>query len=224
MNTNYSQTAAQALRVFQADKIVTVEQLASLLGSPVVTARRYLRRWNAFTSYNLKGMYYTLPDIPVFDDQGLWMYQQARFTRHGNLRHTIVHLVRQSTAGLTAGEIGRIVGLNPSSFMHHFHDVAGLRREQLGGRYLYFSDHPESGGAQETTRREGPPPPGETLTDAEAIAVLVQFIKHAAADEIQLCAWAGQVGRPLTTGQVRDFLSRHGLLKKKLRLPRRLLP
>lgn len=224
MNITYAHLIDPALSIFRSKKIITLPELSGLLGSSAVTARRYLRHWNVFTSYNLKGMYYTLPDIPVFDEHGLWLYQRARFTRHGNLRQTIVALVRQSPAGLTAEEIGRIVGLNPTSFMHHFRDAAGLRRAASGRRYVYFSDHPETGAAQERARQSGTHRPGETLTDAEAVAVLVQFLQHAGADEAQLCAWANQTGQRLTVGQVQDFLSRHGLLKKKRRLQGRQTP
>lgn len=215
MNTIDPQTVERALTVFRADKIITVEKLTARLHRSVVTARRYLKRWNALTSYNLKGLYYTLPGIPVFDEHGLWEFRQARFTKHGNLANTIVQLLRQSKIGMEAREIGAIVGLDPRSFMHHFHDIDGLRREKLGGRYVYFSDHPGIGAEQEKARRDSLPQPGEMLADAAAVAVLVHLIQNPAVDEEHLATVAFHAGFKVTAGAVRNFLARHGLMVKK---------
>src|SRR4030043_1230093 len=85
-----------ALSRIQREKVITVLQLSSLLQSSVITARRYLKSWRAYTSYNQKGLYHTLPSIPDFDENGLWVYHSVRFSRHGTLRDTIVHLLRHS--------------------------------------------------------------------------------------------------------------------------------
>ena len=81
------------IRSFKKQKVVTIDQLASWLSCSVVTARRRLKAWRAYTSYNRNGRYYTLPEIAQFDDIGLWRYQGAFFSKHGNLKQTLVHLV-----------------------------------------------------------------------------------------------------------------------------------
>ncbi len=77
------------LKSFRSKKVLMVEELAGLLGASAVTARRRLKKWNTYTSINCNGRYYVLPEIPVFDEKGLWKYEIVFFSRHGNLRKTI---------------------------------------------------------------------------------------------------------------------------------------
>ena len=67
-----------------------IEELSGLLGSSLVTARRRLRQWKAYTSYNQNGRYYVLPDIAKFDTDGLWRHQDILFSQHGNLKQTVI--------------------------------------------------------------------------------------------------------------------------------------
>ena len=59
------------LRRFRAKKIITLDQLSDALQRSRRTAQRRLTEWQAINSYNKNGAYYTLPDIPVFDANGL---------------------------------------------------------------------------------------------------------------------------------------------------------
>ena len=99
------------LKRFRQKKVITIEQLVELLQSSVITTRRRLKKWKTYTSFNNNGRYYTLPDIPDFDRNGIWKYQTILFSRHGNLKQTIIQLVKQSKAGLSAREIADIVEL-----------------------------------------------------------------------------------------------------------------
>jgi hypothetical protein len=54
---------------------------------------RRLREIGYFSSYTHTGRYYTLADIPQFDDYGLWIHQGIGFSQFGTLRATIVQLV-----------------------------------------------------------------------------------------------------------------------------------
>ena len=54
---------------FKTTKILTVEQIAQSLKSSVTSARRRMKEWGTFTSYNKKGLYYTLKEVPEFDSE-----------------------------------------------------------------------------------------------------------------------------------------------------------
>lgn len=203
-----------ALNFIQTEKIITVVQLSRLLQSSVITARRYLKSWRAYTSYNQKGLYHTLPSIPDFDENGLWVYNSVRFSRHGTLRDTIVHLLRHSKAGMSSNEIGKTVELDPSSFMHHFRDIPGVKREKLGGRFIYFPDDLETGTKQKEERISHLLRLETPISDAEAVALLVQFIKHPGARVEDLAAMLNGEGKRVKPSAVREFLERHDLLKK----------
>jgi len=45
---------------------------------------------------SINGRYYTLPQVPVFDENGLWKFQTVLFLNHGNLKQTIVALITDS--------------------------------------------------------------------------------------------------------------------------------
>lgn len=203
-----------AFNYFQIEKIITLLKLSELLHSSVITARRYLKSWDAYTSYNQKGLYHTLPDIPNFDDNGLWFFGNARFTSHRTLRNTIVHLLRHSKAGMDSEEIGQTVGLEPSSFMHHFRDIAGVKREKFGERFVYFLNDLEIGTKQKEERMFRLLNIETPISDADAIALLILFINNPGDSAEGLAIMLNEQSKMVKSMAVRQFLERHDLLKK----------
>ncbi len=63
-----SEKYANVLEIFRQDKVMSLKQLADLLGCSERTVQRYLNKWRTHTSYNKNGRYYILPDIPRFDE------------------------------------------------------------------------------------------------------------------------------------------------------------
>ena len=99
-------------------KVVTLTELAFHLNCSRRTVQRRLADWQAISSYNRNGSYYTLPNIPQFDANGLWRYQGVFFSKFGSLPETFVQLVSRSSDGLTAAEAGDLLGVRPSSFLN----------------------------------------------------------------------------------------------------------
>ena len=46
-----------------------------------------------FSSYSHAGKYYTLTNIPHFDEYGLWHYKDVSFSKNGTLKSTIGFLI-----------------------------------------------------------------------------------------------------------------------------------
>ena len=200
----------RVLENFKRQKIITIEQLVRLLKCSVITARRRLKKWQTYTSINKNGRYYTLPQIPVFDQNGLWKYQTVIFSKHGNLKQTIVALITISQKGLSAVDIGQLVDLVPnSSFLSQFKDVAGVKREKHQGRFIYLSDNPEiyTRQKQQWTTITFP-------TDAQAVVILVQLIKYPDITIEQLAGRVADLGQSVEPATIRSFLQFHDLLKK----------
>ena len=198
---------------FRLQKILTIDQLMDLFDSSVITVRRRLKQWKVYTSINKNGRYYVLPDIPKFDKNGLWDYQNIFFSRHGNLKKTIIQLIRQSESGISAHEISKLVGIAPnSSFLYHFNDISGIRREKHKGRFVYFSDDPEHYTKQSFLREVEKNFP----SDAEAVVILLQFIKHPNISVDELSNKITQQGKKIEPSVIRNFLEYHDLIKKKL--------
>ena len=73
--------------------------------------RRDLSKLKCVTSYTDNSKYYTLPDIPDYDDFGLWQYGTTRFSRHGTIKETARILIDGSTCGLSHTELSNILGV-----------------------------------------------------------------------------------------------------------------
>jgi hypothetical protein len=203
-----------ALKRFRRQKIITVAQLVKLLTCSVITARRRLKKWKTYTSINQNGRYYTLPQIPVFDDNGLWRYRTVLFSKYGNLTQTIVAMIGASTKGLSAIQIADILNLAPnSSFISRFKNVPGVKREKHQGRFVYFSDQPEIYNRQKDLWFETEDT-ADFPTDAQGIIILVQLIKHPSVSIDQLTQQVSRKDKPIDSDSVRRFLQLHGLLKK----------
>ena len=107
------QTDLEALAaIFRERQVMSIKELIEHHPCPTRKMARYLARWNIYRSYNKNGGYYVFADIPVFDRHGIWRFDGIFFSKHGNLKETIIYLVEQSPTGLSSGEINKIIGLS----------------------------------------------------------------------------------------------------------------
>lgn len=205
----------KAVQTFVRKKILTIDELVNLLQCAAITVRRRLRQWSALTSINKNGRYYTLPQIPMFDENGLWRYQSVLFSNHGNLRETIIELIRKSTAGMSAAELARVLDLAPSSYLFtQLSKTTDIKREKHQGRFVYFADDIERYGQQRQTRTLHWPKRVDQPTDAEAVSILVEFIKHPGINMDQLARKVKKQGKKVAPTVIEHFLQTHDLLKK----------
>jgi hypothetical protein len=200
---------------FREKKIMTIIALTKLLKCSMISARRYLKKWGTYTSYNIGGRYYTLQGTPKFNDYGIWNYKEVSFTKHGDLKNTIIYLVTKSEKGLTSGNIGKVVGLDPNSFMHHFKDLDGLRREKIEGRYVYFSNNPKKYKDQKYKRKQIVVSKKKTSlpSDRDSIVILVELIKRPSLTIEKLFQQVRRKGLKTSMSEVRSLLVRHGIKK-----------
>jgi len=200
-----------AVKRFTKLKVITIEQLVGLLESSVITARRQLKKWRAYTSFNMNGRYYTLPGIPRFDETGIWKYEQILFSQYGTLMQTISQLIGRSETGLSAKQIAQVVEVAPnSSVFSRLQSVPGIRREKHQGRFVYFSKerYQEQKATLYHLQHVRLP------SDAEAVMILVEHIKHPHGSIEKLSEWVAKQGRSIDYRVIHKFLEHHGLLKK----------
>ena len=195
-------------------RIVTLVELAVHLHCSARTAQRRLTQCRAIHSYNHNARYYTLPQIPQFDERGLWRYRGVFFSRYGNLPQTFAQLVHQSPAGLTAAEAGELLGLRPSSFLWSLRHHPAVKREKHQGLYVYWAGDADRRAAQQRQRAQALPTP-RGLTEAEAIAILVEKIKHPAASVGALSRRLDLQSLRVAPERIGEFLAQHGVGVKK---------
>ena len=197
------------------EKVFTLKRLISILECSSRTAQAKLKFWKTYTSYNQNGKYYTLPEIPDFDVYGLWRFKNVAFSKHGNLKKTIVHLVASSSAGLTGRQLGELLGLSSQSFVHHLRNYSGISREKYDGVFIYFSDDPLINKKQIQERNTFVCKPSVvTISDPDAVIILVAIIKHHGISMEEILALPEIRKSKMTKDAVQGFLQFHGLVKK----------
>lgn len=127
-------------KLFQRQRIATLKELKEVLGTTGdATVFRKLQQLPYRTSYSDRGRYYTLDDIAAFNDQGLWSFRSARFSRFGTLVSTAEAFVNQSESGYFADELERVLHVIPKEALLNLFRQDRITREKISGRYLYCS-------------------------------------------------------------------------------------
>lgn len=210
-----------AWRHFEKSKVFNIEELASALNCSIPNSRLKLKQWRTYTSYNQNGRFYALPQTPSFDSHGLWRYDNVAFSKHGNLKKTITHLATTSSAGLTGKELGKLLGLNPQSFLHHFRDCPGIRREKHEGVFVYFADDASAYKRQLEERRSIIRSSAiVSVSDVEAVMILVAVIKHHGIAAEDIAALPEIKKSKIKLAAIQSFLECHMLVKKTPDFPR----
>ena len=202
------------MRFPRIKKVVTLAELALHLNCSRRTVQRRLADWQAIRSYNKNGSYYTLPDIPEFDANGLWQYRGVFFSKFGSLPETFAQVVAQSSAGLTASEVGDLLGLRSSSFLWSVREHQAVRREKHLGRYVYLSSEPARY-QQQIQQRHLVRGAVRLPTDSEAVAILVEKVNDPSLSDEEL---SGRLKRQrifIEPELIHGFFVRHNLAVKK---------
>ncbi len=117
--------------LLQKQRIATLSELKQALGSSAtMTVFRKLRALGYRTSYSHRGKYYTLADIPHFDEEGLWCYRAVCFSRDGNLLATTQRFVEEANAGFAASELSGLLQVEVKEPLLHLYRQRRIDREE----------------------------------------------------------------------------------------------
>ena len=204
-----------AIRAFALRKVLTMAELAKILICSVITVRRRLKEWRAYTSYNKNGRYYTLPSIPKFNKKGIWTYKDILFSRYGTLKNTIIALADKSKKGLTHSELEEIIGMNPKCFMARFKEVPGLRKEKYKNQIVYFSADPDTYKSQKEKRFPPESSAPKLPTDAMTIVILVELIQNPGISIEALSSRLHDQGYKIEANTIGNLFKHYNISKKK---------
>lgn len=196
-------------------KIATLEELKSALGTKVdLTVVRKLRELSYLTSYSHRGRYYTLQEIPRFDELGLWSFRSVWFSKYGTLISTVEALVEASEAGYYASELENVLHVSVKVPLLKLVREERLARQEVLGRYLYLSTGTSSRRQQLAARQVYEAQPsvlglgaGVRMLPEELKAAIVLF--HGLLDEKQRRLYAGLESAKIGHGgdqQIADLL------------------
>ncbi len=192
---------------------MTIDCVSDLLKCSLRTVHRRFKDWRAIRSCNRNGKFYTLPEIPKFDDAGLWRYKGILFSEHGNLKETLIHLVNDSSRGLNGDELEQLTGIAANNpIIYQLRDAGHVRLERVMRRTVLFSGDDQRFRVQLTEResqRAAPLPKCE-----DALMVFVEMIKNPGIEPSGISRKLRKIGRKVSETSIRQLLLRHGLPKK----------
>lgn len=182
-----------------------------------MTAYKYMKQLDYLSSYTHAGRYYTLKNIPVFDEDGLWHFDDIGFSKYGTLKETIIHLVNGSKNGKTNSELEKQQRIYVQNALLSLVKARKIRREERNGVYVYFSPDPEISNTQMRRRNEI----GSTkrLPDWIVAEILIEAIRSSTEKPCidKIVMRLSNRGSLITRKQVEQVFEEHGL-KKKLRI------
>ncbi len=125
-------STAKALRnLFHRDHVAAMDDLFRALDTQCrMSVFRRLKEIGYRTSYTHCGRYYTLENIPKFDERGLWFYQDVGFSKSGTLKATLKTLVVE--VGRPGSPMRSLRDCSTFVFTAHYGNWCV--RMQLGGR------------------------------------------------------------------------------------------
>ncbi len=213
MRPRKTENDQKCINAFKQHKALTIVVLYTLLHLSIATIRRRLKDWDAISSYNHCGRYYTLPSIPKFNKNGLWKHQGIFFSKHGTLKNTVIHLVQISKRGFSNSELESILGVNPNSYLPQYKQITGVKREKYKRQVVYFSADEELYRQQKQNRF----PPEPTVTklppDALGIIILVKLVKNPNSTPAKLSDILRRDGYEIAAQMIDNLFEYHGLKK-----------
>jgi len=142
------------IRLLRRQKIATLDEVKAALGTQAdATAFRKLAEASYVTSYSHRGGYYSLADIPEYDESGLWCVGSVRFSRHGTLLSTVAALTEAAEAGLYARELEQVLNVEVKGALLKLLRQRRLSREKVAGQFLYCSQRSAARKQQVRARR-----------------------------------------------------------------------
>ena len=174
--------------LFDQKKCWTIEELTHSLDYSTISIRRFLKDIGYYSSFTHNSMWYTLHSIPAFNRRGLWFYQDIGFSKHGNLKQTILNFVNKSPHGLTAKELFEILLIPCHPVLNQMYKKIQLDRFDTQRGFVYLSIDEKNRQRQlrrlqsQLMRAKEP----ESLNAQAAVYVLVEYIKHPEASAAEL--------------------------------------
>jgi hypothetical protein len=208
-------------RLFRRFAIVDLEALSRTLQTRSrMSIFRRLKEIGYFSSYTHTGRYYTLADIPQFDDYGLWMHQGIGFSQFGSLKATIVELVNRSPIGHTHMELNNLLRIRVHNTLLAVVRERHISRQRIDRTFLYVSTEPQHAREQISRRQEQLVDSEKAILDIPITTVIEVLIETLHAGQVRvapsvvaerLC----QRAVPVTTEQVKSVFIRYGIEAEK---------
>ena len=210
-------------RLFRRRPVADLDALLAVLETPSrMSVFRRLSAIGYYSSYSHTGRYYTLHDIPRFDQQGLWQYEGIGFSRqwafnscpNGSLKSTVEHAAAEAEAGRTHHEMQVSLQVRVHNTLLELVRDKRIGRQPVDGEFVYLAKDPDRANAQLTLRQ------GIATAIVEAPLPVVVEVLLAVIQSGRMQLDAGRVaerlaarGLSVTADQVEAIFQRYELKK-----------
>ncbi len=201
--------------IWKKNKVLTLVDLMKILQFGKNTIKRDLKKWNAVTSFNKNGKYYSLPEFLDFDENGLCFLNEIGFSQNGNLIKTMAALASTSAAGLSANDFEKLLRFkfNSYSVITKVVERANLNRKKFNGVYFYFSEDKKTFDKQVTKREKITV---KKMPDVIAVQVLVELINDPEIDAKRISNQLKKRSIYASPEEICHFLKENNIFKKTL--------
>ncbi len=137
-------TTEMIQKIFEDKYIYCSEYLKNLFGCSYQCIWDNLRKVGYYSSYTHNSKYYTLADIPEFDDNNIWFYADPEvgavgFTNKKTAANLIISLINSNQTGLCESEMRQIMKIRVSNQLNVLVKQSKIRRLKIGKKCYYFS-------------------------------------------------------------------------------------
>ena len=217
---------SEIVRRLRRERIGTMKILREELAVSHMTVFRALNKYGYHSSVNHNASYYTLHDIPRFDEDGLWTYRNVCFSEYGSLGKTLVNLVEKSLAGLTVAELEQRVKTKVGNLLSRLCQQQQLSRCFAGREAVYLAVDTERQRRQERERQGSHALQASSSSNADqarfpprydvitVLEILMQIIKTPAAEAAEVAKALRLRGVKITAVKVQRVLDFYGIKKK----------
>jgi hypothetical protein len=183
-------SADQLKELFAQKACWTMDDLCRSLGYAAISIRRFLKLMGYYSSFTHNSKLYTLSYIPTFNKNGLWFYGQVGFSKHGNLKQTILYFINHSSQGLSAKELEGKLSIPCHAVLNHLYKSNQTDRFKTERELIYLSTDSVKNRQQLTSLQQcmiQSRKPEKGLSAQAAVYILAEFIKNPNASYDELC-------------------------------------
>ncbi len=150
------QARDRLVKLLRRRRVVELRDLFEALGTRSrMTVFRRLREVGYRTSFTHRGQYYTLAELPEFDEWGLWFHGDIGFSRSGTLKETTAVQVQQAPDGRTHAERSHLLRVRVHNPLFELVHEGRIGRQRYRGQHLYVSADADRAVEQVRERLEG---------------------------------------------------------------------
>lgn len=185
----------QLKKLFARKACWTMDELLRSLGYAAISIRRFLKAMGYFSSFTHNSKWYTLSEIPSFNKNGLWFCGQVGFSKHGNLKQTLLYFINHSSQGLSAKELQEKLSVPCHAVLTHLYNHSRIDRFKTEREFVYLSTDPVRNRQQLASLQqhiEQSRQPEKGLSAQAAVYVLAEYIKNPEASYDELSRLAAQ--------------------------------